>query len=263
MKIALISFFPVWEDKDASKKKAENLLVSISNLKIDWVIFPEMTLTGFTMNSEKCAEEFQGSQSILFFSECAEKFGIYISFGVALKKGGKPTNNLVTLSPNGDLISNYAKIHPFSYANEDKYYTGDSQLVSALINDIPVGMSICYDLRFPEIFQALSKSNEIIINIASWPARRESHWNTFLQARAIENQVFFIGVNRTGIDGNNIEYHKSSAIFDPEGAKLQPMEISPEVDIFKIDVSKVNYYRDSFPVKKDRKIDLYRTFYEA
>ena len=262
MKVALISFNPFWEDKANNRLKIENLLPFIAHQEVDFAIFPEMTLTGFTMNVHAHAEHCADSPSIRFFSECALKYGIYISFGVVLTYEDKATNNLLTLSPKGELLANYAKIHPFSYAGEDAYYVGGTDLISTYINGVEVGMSICYDLRFPEIFQALSRSSKIIINIASWPARRVMHWNTLLQARAIENQVFFIGVNRTGIDGDGLEYQKSSAVFSPEGMLLPTQEISPEIELVELDIAQVDAYRTSFPVKNDRRTELYRSFYE-
>jgi len=261
MKIALVSFNPAWENKESSKLKVLELLQSAACEQIAWAIFPEMTLTGFSTNTEKCAEDLGDSESIRFFTECTLKHGIYISFGIALKKEGKATNNLITISPKGELIANYAKIHPFSCAKENEHYAGEEQLVSAQVCNVPVGMSICYDLRFPEIFQAMSATDKIIVNIANWPSSRILHWNTFLQARAIENQVFFIGVNRTGADGNNIDYQKSSAVFNPKGIKVKSREICPEVEIVELNIAHVDEYRTVFPVKKDRKQNLYKSFY--
>jgi len=261
MRIALISFNSAWENKEESKLKASELFQLAAPEQVNWVIFPEMTLTGFSTDTQKCAEEADNSPSINFFAECALKYGVYVSFGLALKKGDKATNNLVTLSPNGELIANYAKIHPFSHAKENEYYVSGEELVSANICDVPVGMSVCYDLRFPEMFQPLSAQNKIIINIANWPSSRITHWNTFLQARAIENQVFFIGVNRTGVDGNSIKYPKSSAVFGPKGIKAEGREVSPEVDIFELNIASVDEYREVFPVKRDRKPELYKRFY--
>jgi predicted amidohydrolase len=119
-------------------------------------------------------------------------------------------------------------------------------------------MSICYDLRFPEMFQALSKNSQIIVNIACWPEKRVHHRITYLQARAIENQSFFIGVNRTGKDGNNLNYRKSSMIVNPEGELLIGERVNDEIDIFEIDIAQVDAYRESFPVKNDRQPEFYK-----
>jgi predicted amidohydrolase len=258
MKVALISFYPVWEDKKNNMLKVEKHLQSIVHSDCNWVVFPEMTLTGFTMNIKNCAEDFSNSPSIRFFQEQAIQNKIYLSFGVILKCKDKASNNLITISPQGEIIASYAKIHPFSCVKEDAYYYGGNKLIWGKIADIQVGMSICYDLRFPEIFQALSKNCKIIVNIACWPEKRIQHWIKLLQARAIENQVFFIGVNRTGEDENKLNYCKSSMIINPEGEILNGKNVNNEIDIFEIDTVQVDNYRKSFPVKNDRKPELYK-----
>ncbi|MDR2424026.1 MAG: hypothetical protein LBD59_04790 [Prevotellaceae bacterium] len=259
MKIALVSLNPEWENKDHNKLKIVERLETVSfHYPVEWFIFPEMTLTGFTMNTRKCAEDFHDSPSIRFFQEQAVNHRTYLSFGVILKCGDKATNNLITVSPAGEIIASYAKIHPFSYAGENSSYHGGDSIVNAEISNIRTGMSICYDLRFPEMFQVLSKACEIIVNIACWPDKRVEHWNTLLRARAIENQVFMIGVNRTGKDGNNLNYVKSSMLVSPEGKILQGEKIGEETDVYEIDLNEVNVCRKSFPVKNDRKIELYK-----
>lgn len=92
-------------------------------------------------------------------------------------------------------MADYAKIHPFSYAGEDKYYQRESQLVFVEIQMVKTGLCICYDLCFPEMFQALSRTNKLILNTANWPEWCVLHWRTMIQAKVIENQVFFIGVS--------------------------------------------------------------------
>jgi predicted amidohydrolase len=259
MKIALVSLDIKWENKEENKDRISKLLRTFSERKVDLVIFPETTLTGFTMNPEKLEEELSSSGSIVFFQDCAKKMHSYIAFGMILQNSSaKPTNNLLVISPQGEVIASYKKIHPFSYAGEDKVYSAGEELSKIVINGFTVGLSICYDLRFPELFQGLSKESDLIINIANWPKGRVEHWRCLLQARAIENQVFFVGVNRTGIDGNGLEYEKSSLIFDPRGRTLLPERINEEVDIYNLDLAEVAKYRDEFPVKKDRKLELYK-----
>ncbi len=258
MRVALISLDPSWEDRCENEKKIEDALKLIENKGVCWVILPEMTLTGFTMNINKCSENISDSSTINFFSKQAIKYKTSISFGVILKYKTKATNNLITVSPDGEILANYAKIHPFSYVGEDKYYEKGTQLSHTIITDIPVGFSICYDLRFPELFQALSKSCKVIVNSANWPKKRGTHWETLIRARAIENQVFFIGVNRIGIDGNGLEYEKSSMIINPEGEPVSEEVVNDIISIFTIEPSCVDSYRNSFPVKNDRQIELYK-----
>lgn len=261
MRIALISLNQSWENKLENQRKITECFSLISKFekKVDWIIFPEMTLTSFTMNSVAIKEEIDASETIDFFRKCSIENQMYVAFGVVLAKGEKATNNLLIINPEGKIIANYAKIHPFSYANENDYYVAGSELVSCSVNNNPIGLTICYDLRFPELYQALSKENKVIVNIANWPSRRVLHWETLLKARAIENQLFMIGVNRIGQDGNGLIYEKSSTIISPLGEMLHSKKISQEIDVYEINISEVDEYRKSFPVKTDRKVDFYKS----
>ena len=116
MKIALISLNQAWEDKEENRRRVLKQLKCVSEYSPELVIFPEMTLTGFTMNSDLYKEDFDSSVSIRFFSNCAVEFNIYIAFGVIISKQNKATNNLIILSPQGQVICRYEKIHPFSFA---------------------------------------------------------------------------------------------------------------------------------------------------
>ena len=261
MNIALISLDQSWENKQANKEKISNIFENISGEKLDWIILPELTLTGFSMNTKDLAEDFDNSETIIFFSELSIKYKVYITFGLIIKSDSYATNNLITTDRIGNIIMFYEKIHPFSYSGENKFYKSGSRISLAIIDKIKVGFSICYDLRFPEIFQIMSKDVLVLVNIANWPEKRIVHWNVLLQARAIENQCFMIGVNRVGIDGNNIKYPKSSAIFNPIGEKLNSIKSYPEVDIYKVDFEEVITIRDSFPTKQDRKLEFYKLFY--
>lgn len=258
MRVALISLDQSWEDKEANKRKIREIFSSISGILVDLIILPEMTLTGFTMNSKDFAEEFANSDSLVFFKSLAIEYNRSIVFGIILDNIPLPTNNLVVISNQGEVLVNYAKIHPFSYLGEDKYFCKGDILKSFDFLSTHIGVSICYDLRFPEIFQSLSRNSDIIINIANWPKRRVDHWRTLLKARAIENQVFFIGVNRIGVDGNDLSYEKSTYVVSPNGEFLVPNAISDEIDIYDINTSEVRDIRASFPVKNDRRTTLYK-----
>ena len=223
----------------------------------DLVVYPEMTLTGFTMESQKVKEDELSSETITFFKEQAQKYKVSIAFGVVLSKGEKATNNLVVVSEQG-VLATYAKIHPFSYAGEDNYYQAGDELKKLTIGGATIGLTICYDLRFPELYQAYSKDCYVILNIANWPERRVSHWRALNKARAIENQVFMIAVNRIGTDGKGLQYVFSSHIVSPYGEELKGTSLSEEVVVYDLNLEEVAQYRAEFPVKNDRKITLYK-----
>lgn len=259
MKVALVSLNQSWENKADNKQKVGETLALIAEhcTNTDLVVYPEMTLTGFTMESQKVKEDELSSETITFFKEQAQKYKVSIAFGVVLSKGEKATNNLVVVSEQG-VLATYAKIHPFSYAGEDNYYQAGDELKKLTIGGATIGLTICYDLRFPELYQAYSKDCSVILNIANWPERRVSHWRALNKARAIENQVFMIAVNRIGTDGKGLQYVFSSHIVSPYGEELKGTSLSEEVVVYDLNLEEVAQYRAEFPVKNDRKITLYK-----
>ena len=259
MKVALVSLNQSWENKADNKQKVGETLALIAEhcTNTDLVVYPEMTLTGFTMESQKVKEDELSSETITFFKEQAQKYKVSIAFGVVLSKGEKATNNLVVVSEQG-VLATYAKIHPFSYAGENDYYQAGDELKKLTIGGATIGLTICYDLRFPELYQAYSKDCSVILNIANWPERRVSHWRALNKARAIENQVFMIAVNRIGTDGKGLQYVFSSHIVSPYGEELKGTSLSEEVVVYDLNLEEVAQYRAEFPVKNDRKITLYK-----
>ena len=259
MKVALVSLNQSWENKAENKQKVGETLALIAEhcTNTDLVVYPEMTLTGFTMESQKVKEDELSSETITFFKEQAKKYKVSIAFGVVLSKGEKATNNLVVVSEQG-VLATYAKIHPFSYAGENDYYQAGDELKKLTIGGATIGLTTCYDLRFPELYQAYSKDCSVILNIANWPERSVSHWRALNKARAIENQVFMIAVNRIGTDGKGLQYVFSSHIVSPYGEELKGTSLSEEVVVYDLNLEEVAQYRAEFPVKNDRKITLYK-----
>ncbi len=220
MKIALVSLNQVWENKKANLRLCKKYIKKASAENVKLIIFPEMTLTGFSNNTSLSSENNKNSKSIKKFSSLARKFNIAIIFGMVIKIDKKNFNNSICINPKGRILANYSKIHLFSFAKEDKYFTAGKKISIFKYNNLKIGLTICYDLRFPELYNTLAKNCDMIINIANWPKVRIRHWNTLLKARAIENKIYIIGVNRIGRDGNNLEYIQSSQIINKNGKKL-------------------------------------------
>ena len=256
MRIVTVSLNQAWEDKKSNIKQIEGLMLDISLVNPDLVVFPEMTLTAFTMNALDMAEDYSSSSTIDFFSKLAKAHHTAIAFGVILNSSSKPTNNLVVVSSDGSVLARYEKIHPFSYSGETDYYSKGGKVISLKLKEFTIGLTICYDLRFPELYQSLSRHCDVLLNIANWPARRVADWRLLLHARALENQCYMIGVNRTGVDGKELEYEKSSSVIDPMGKDIDSAQLSDIIDVYDIDKDVVFSYRESFPVKKDRRVEL-------
>lgn len=251
LKIGLVQYSPVWEDKSASKEKIINLLNHTNGLNL--LIFPEMTLTGFTMKSNDFAEELEG-ESHSFFSSLAKKNRSSIMYGVIEKGQKKNFNTLVHINNQGKIVSTYRKIHPFTYSKEDINFGKGKSLVITSVKGIKIGLSICYDLRFPELYRLYAKEKvDMIVDIANWPDTRIEHWRTLLKARAIENQCYMVGVNRVG-DDPKLHYTGFSSVFDPMGKEIVAVENEEKVIVAEIDKSYVDNVRERLPFLKDLRL---------
>ncbi|SHG27171.1 Predicted amidohydrolase [Flavobacterium segetis] len=259
MRVAIVSLNSVWEDKSANLIAVENAIKSIGS-NAAYVIFPEMSLTGFSVTNLALAEDFENSNSIQILQKLAEKYKINIIFGLMISREKNTYNSCIAINKKGNIDACYEKMHLFSFSGEHKLITSGDEIKSLPWHG-GWGLTICFDLRFPELYQELSKENLILINIANWPKARVSHWRTLLNARAIENQSFMIGVNRTGTDGKGLEYEESSCVFSPLGEMLNPVMAMDDVKIFEINTEEATAYRMKFPIKDDRRGNIYQEFF--
>jgi omega-amidase len=258
MKVALISLNQAWEDKELNWKSCEKYIDKAYQANVELIIFPEMTLTGFSLNIEKNSEYRSNSNTLARFKQKSKENKIAIIFGMLVEEDGFFYNKSFFISSHGVVIGEYAKIHTFSFAGEGEYINSGNKLVVVQYKNINIGMSICYDLRFPELFSALGKKSNLIVNIANWPKKRCSHWIALLKSRAIENQVYVAGINRVGADGNQLKYVESSLIFDANGDLVKSQSADEKMTIYKIDGEKQKEYRKGFPTIKDRRVELYK-----
>ncbi|HPI36678.1 MAG TPA: nitrilase-related carbon-nitrogen hydrolase [Ignavibacteriaceae bacterium] len=252
MYFSIVQYNPAWEDVESNKTKIIDLLNKY-NPKPGVIVFPEMTLTGFTMKPDTFAETAEGS-SIKFFAEIAKKYSSDVFAGVIFKEGNSFFNTLIHLSKDGVLKKIYRKIHPFSYGDENKHYEGGNETVITEIDGNKIGLSICYDLRFPELYRNYGKERvNLIINIANWPITRIHHWRALLRARAIENLCFVIGVNRVGNDPN-LSYSGCSSIFDPTGEEMVCIVDEECISSTDLQLGFANNIREKFPFLNDIKL---------
>lgn len=252
MKLALIQYSPVWEDPEANKVKLDEMLKEVDGDE-DLLVFPEMTLTGFTMESKKFAEDIDG-ESVNYFMEMARLRKTNVFAGIIEEFDGLIYNTLFHFDSFGLIKARYRKVHPFSMSTEDKHYAAGDEIVVTKIDKTRIGLTICYDLRFPELYRKYGKEGvEIIINTANWPVARVDHWKTLLKARAIENQAFMVGVNRVG-DDPALRYNGCSGIYDPLGKEIIMVEEEEKIIKVEIDLETVKQTRDKLPFLKDMKL---------
>jgi len=249
MKIGLVQYNIDWEDKNKNREKINSLL-SKNKSKFDVLIFPEMTLTGFTMKASSFAETLLG-ESFKYYSGISIGYNAHILAGIIESKENKFYNSMLHLNKKGELVKVYRKIHPFSYSTEDKHYSRGNETVITKIEEWNTGLSICYDLRFPELYRHYGKAKaELIIVIANWPVTRIEHWRTLLKARAIENQCYVAGVNRVGNDPV-LKYNGFSSVFDPMGNELIPSGGEERIFTTEISIEKVREAREKLPFLDD------------
>ena len=253
MKIAMTDLDIVWEDKKANRERCRILIEEAAEKGADGILFPEMTLTGFSMAVEKIQD--RDRESISFFSELAMRYRIAVGFGYVTAEEEKGKNHFCFLDAQGEILADYEKIHPFTYGGEPDVYEGGNTICAFVWRGLNCGAFICYDLRFPEVFQQLPLETDVIFLIANWPESRLEHWYTLLKARAIEMQCYVIGVNRTG-EGDGLNYAKSSAAFSPEGERLKEMW-GKENRYVEFDKNSRLEYVKNFPTRADRRPEVY------
>lgn len=243
--IGLMQYDISWENSIETRKTISGILGEISSdTHLDWLIFPEMSLTGFSLNYPKT----EASRSDLdFFSHIAQIHHCYVTFGAVFSQ----YNCAITLNPQGDIIHRYQKIHLFSYENENQVYLAGTKAHPFTLHKIQVLPAICYDLRFSDLFWEKATSTDLYCVIANFPGQRQTHWESLLRARAIENQAFVLGVNRVG-NSPQLGYLGGSQVIHPSGDILLDAKDQVGCFLVSIDPADVQTIRKQFPFLLDR-----------
>ena len=238
-----------WEDKKTNLQMLEDKINSIKE-KTEVVILPEMFSTGFSMNPEVLAETMNG-KTVEWMKRIASSKKLILTGSLIIGENGKYFNRLIWMLPTGEY-GVYDKRHLFAYADENNHYSAGNKRLIASVKGWKINLQVCYDLRFP-VWSRQQGAHEydVLIYVANWPERRNHVWKTLLQARAIENQCYVIGVNRVGDDGNNIHYSGDSRIIDPLGEILYHRENTEDVFTYTLQKQKLEEVREKFPFWKD------------
>ena len=249
--ITLIQSDILWKDCDNNLINYNRLLKQLS-VKTDLIVLPEMFNTGFCMEPENLAEETDG-KTITWMKEKASELNCGIAGSMIISEQQKFHNRLIYTDPYGN-IQWYDKRHLFRMGNEESNFVAGKNRLIVKSGEWRVCFQICYDLRFP-VWSRNQDDYDILVNCANWPAARDNVWQTLLKARAIENQCYVVGVNRTGTDGNGFEYEGNSMIVDPKGNVMKLLsgkDIKPYT--ITLSLTELNIFRKSFPAWKDRDI---------
>lgn len=223
------------------------------------VVFPELSDTGYW--PEKLAEYAKPWPDPAYeaLRAASAEHSIAVVAGLSERVGVSIYNSLVFFDTSGELTGKYRKIHLFSPppASEPKYCTPGSDISLVDFGGIRWGLTICYDLRFPELHRILTIDGaQVLLNVAAWPAARPTHWDHLTRARAIENQAFVVAANRVGSDGP-FQFHGHSRVVSPTGELLAEAGEDEELLVAEIDTSLIEAFRSTIPALADRRPDMY------
>lgn len=241
----------VWENKKANYAKVRSLLEAAPPERGALLLLPEMFATGFSMNVQAIQEGIP-SETEAFLATLAREHGVYVMGGVVSPGAqDRGRNESVVFNPQGRLLARYCKQHPFSLGGESQHYEAGKGGATFDWQGFTTAPFICYDLRFPEIFRTAIRSGaQLLAVIANWPSKRAQHWVTLLQARAIENQAYVIGVNRCGHDPK-LHYPGRSLVVDPLGEIIADAGEHESLMCADLDLEKVVQWRKDFPALRD------------
>jgi predicted amidohydrolase len=256
--VTTIQTDPAWEDKPANLRLLEDQIDSLPE-NPGLVVLPEMFSTGFSMRPEMLAEGMDGP-TMSWMQDIAARKRIILTGSLIIEDAGAYYNRLIWMLPTGQY-GYYDKRHTFGYAGEKEHYSPGRKRLITSVNGWKVLPLVCYDLRFPVWSRqtplpapdsSLSEPEyDLLIYVANWPERRSHAWKTLLQARAIENQAYVIGVNRVGNDGHDIYHSGDSMIVDPLGEVLYHAHDREETHTLTLYKETLTGIRERFPFLKD------------
>ena len=245
LNITIVQTTLFWESPNQNKNHLSALLKNVA--PTDLIVLPELFTTAFSMTAK--AESMQGD-SVAWLKELARQKNALIIGSILIEENNKLYNRLICMFPNGNC-SHYDKRHLFSMMKEDEVISkGGSRIVIEHLG-WKICPLVCYDLRFP-VYSRNNHEYDVLLYTANWPLKRIKHWTKLLNARAIENQSYVIGVNRIGEDGNKSFFNGKSAVFDFDGELVLDCESAETCSIVTISKEKLIQYRERLPFLKDQ-----------
>ena len=246
LEITLIQPNIIWESPEANLEKYSIWIREIE--KTDVIILPEMFTTGFSMKPEKLKETMQDS-TVEWMLKIAKQKDASVVGSLIIEENRKIYNRALWIFPDG-RVESYDKRHLYTMGREHLHYSSGKEKKIIDFKGWKFCLQICYDLRFP-VFARNVEDYDVVIYMANWPSPRHHVWKNLLISRAIENQSFCFGINRTGTDGNGLNYNGDSVCINPKGYAefLGDKEI---IQTFKISYSELHDFRTSFPLLNDR-----------
>ncbi|WP_225804994.1 carbon-nitrogen family hydrolase [Streptomyces sp. NK15101] len=246
------------EPVDSRRARAARLVREESG-HADLVVLPELwTVGAFASDLFAAESEPLNGPTHRAMAEAARDAGVWLHAGSFVEaEGGALYNTSLVLSPDGELVASYRKIHRFGFdKGEAVLMAAGEDLVTVDLPHLTVGVGTCYDLRFPELFRGLVDAGaQAFVVPAGWPARRRAHWTLLARARAVENQAYVLACGTAGTHAG-VEQAGHSIVVDPWGETLA--EAGPDEETLRVvlDPAKVRTTREEFPALKDRVLGI-------
>lgn len=237
-------------------RKVEKLIEKeLFERSADFVFLPEVWTSGWDCPSfESCAEDIETAESVRMLKRLAKKYNVNIVGGSVILKG--MTNTCPVINRKGELVCTYDKNHLFSYygCDEGKFIKCGESPVMVELDGVKIGLTICYDIRFPEIYRAYRKAGaDILVNMAAWGASKKIPWDSMTTSRAVENQSYFVALTQTGVLKDGTRNLGHSMILDYKGDILSEIN-EIEGGIFaEVDLEEMYEFRDKCRVLEDIK----------
>lgn len=237
-----------WENIEANLAMFDEKLQGLVG-QTDLVVLPEMFTTGFSMNAAGLAESMDG-RTMKWLKEQAIRTDAAVMGSFIVRENDLFYNRLVFMLPNG-VFEYYDKRHLFTLAKEHEAYQAGTKKLIVGYKGWRICPMVCYDLRFP-VWSRNNDEYDLLIYVANWPNKRSYHWRQLLVGRAIENQSFVIGVNRTGLDEKGLGYSGDSAVIDYSGRILYQMTDQEDVFTCSLNMEQVKSFREKLTFLDDR-----------
>ncbi len=248
----------IWEEPEKTLENAGRLVRHAAASGAALICFPEQCATGWDPLPRRNIQDIHGS-IVSSLQAFAKESGIGILGSFRQAGDPLPKNTAVAIGRDGRILATYAKMHLFSHGHEDEGNAPGRDLGLFTIGPLRCGIAICYDLRFPELFRLYARRGvHAVVVPSAWPRSRTRHWELFIQARALENQMYIIGVNTTG--RTPVEsYAGNSMTADPQGAVISRAGGAEQLIFADLDPAAVAAARRQLPVERDRRDALYRS----
>lgn len=259
LKVTIVQASLAWEDIDANLAMFSDKLKVVQPDVTDLIVLPEMFSTGFTMNASGVAESMDG-KAVQWMKKTAAEKNCVVTGSLVIKEDGKYYNRLIWMLPDGKYEV-YDKRHLFRMAKEQNTYTIGNKRIIVNLKGWKICPLVCYDLRFPVWSRNVPLNTEgspndnvydCLIYVANWPEVRNHPWKQLLLARAIENQVYVVGINRVGKDGNGVPHTGDSAVINAKGIIISKTKANEEsVETVSLSAKELEDFRKVFPVALD------------